>query len=157
VIAVREWYFTRSAREQRLILLMLAIALPLLGWLLVIQPLSRTYDRSLERHLEAIDRNGRVQLLAERGRTSPKQQAAPGVEIGLAVAEAASRAGLSLDSNSAAGPNAVTISIAQAPSTAALQWLHALEGEGIRIEEVRITPAGDSGASVTARLARVPL
>ena len=70
IVAVREWYVSRSERERRLILIMLAIAVPLLAWLIVVLPLSQARESALERHVEAIDRNGRVRALADpdRGR-----------------------------------------------------------------------------------------
>ena len=153
---LRDWFFARSVRERRLILLMLVIAVILLAWLLVIRPLGNGYDRALERHLEAVDRNGRVRALAE-GARAPRQAlaAAPaGVDLGLIVAEAATRSGLTLDSNSPAGPNAVTVTIAQMSAATAVQWLREFELQGISVEDVRMAPAGDGTVSMTARLAR---
>lgn len=155
ILGVREWYGTRSTREQRLILLMVGIALPLLAWLLLVQPLSRAYDAALDRHLLSIDRNARVRALAESARSVSSASTGPAAQdLGMLVTESAGRAGLAIASNAGAGAGTANVTIAQAPSTAAMQWLRELETRGVRIEELRIAPAGQGLVSVTARLAR---
>ncbi|HUE78649.1 MAG TPA: type II secretion system protein GspM [Sphingomicrobium sp.] len=156
IVTIREWYGSRSARERRLILLMVALAVPLLAWLLVVLPLSTAYESALDRHLQAVDRNGRVRALADPQR-SARPAAAPvvgGPDLSLVVAEAAAQAGLTLDGNSAAGADAVTITIAQARPTAAVQWLRDFELRGIAVDDLRMTPGADGTVSVTARLVR---
>ena len=148
-----EWYLTRSERERRLILLMLAIAVPLLAWLLVVRPLERSYERALDEHLAAVDRNGRVRALAAAPRTAGPGVAIEG-DLGLIVAESAAQAGLSADS-SASGPDAVTVTIASARAPAAVQWLRDFELRGLRVEDLRMTPGADGTVSLSARLARV--
>jgi general secretion pathway protein M len=156
IVTVREWYVTRSEREQRLILLMLAIALPLLAWLLVVRPLETSYDRALDAHLAAVDRNGRVRALAATPRDAGVRSGgvAEG-DLGLIVAEAATQAGFALDSSAAAGPDAVTVTIASARAPAAVQWLRDFELRGIRVEDLRMNPAADGTVSLNARLVRV--
>lgn len=157
IIQIRERFLARPQRERRLILLMLAIAIPVFAWLLVVQPLDRAYDNALHRHLEAIDRNGRVRSLTELGRTRTGPVAATaGAELGLVVAESASRAGLVLDSNSASGVNSVSIAIASAQPTAAMLWLRDFELQGIKVEDLRMAPAGEGAVSLTAQLVRSP-
>lgn len=157
IVTIRQWYESRSARERRLILVMLAVAVPLLAWLLVVAPLGNAYDSALERHLEAVDRNGRVRSLADPSRASrPAVVPAPGgADLALVVAEAAAQSGLTIDSASPAGADSVTIAIAQARPTAAVQWLRDFELRGIRVEDLRMAPAADGTVSVTARLVRV--
>lgn len=157
IVTIRSWFEARSARERRLILLMLAIAVPLLAWLLVVVPLNSAYDSALERHLEAVDRNGRVRALADPVRTARPAVVAPAgsADLALVVAEAATQAGLTVDSTSPTGPDSVTIAIAQARPTAAVEWLRNFELRGIRVEELRMTPAADGTVAVHARLVRV--
>lgn len=154
IVRLRSWFVERSLREQRLLLLMAAIAMPLLLWLLVVRPVGLAYDQALDRHLEAIDRNARVRALAE----TDKVRAVPGVAIGpdvaLAIAERAARAGLVLDSNSAAGSNGVVISVSSARATVVTQWLAELERDGFMVSELRMAPAADGQVSLSARLAR---
>lgn len=156
IVTIREWYGSRSARERRLIGLMLAVAAPLLAWLLVVQPLSDAYDKALERHLQAIDRNGRVRALADPSRAARPAVVSTevGADLSLVVAEAATQAGLTLDGNAASGPDSVTIAIAQARPAAAVQWLRDFELRGILVEDLRMTPGADGTVSVNARLVR---
>jgi general secretion pathway protein M len=65
-VEIKQWYAARSPRERRLLLMMAAIAAPLLVWLLLVAPLGNAYDEALQRHLQAVDRNGRVKALAAR-------------------------------------------------------------------------------------------
>ena len=155
IVAIREYYGARTQREQRLILLMLAIAVPLLAALLIVLPLSRAYDHALDRHLEAVDRNGRVRQLAELAKKRPVvAPAATGADLSLIVAESASRAGITLDSNAAAGGNAVAVTIGAAPAALAVQWLREFETRGVVVEDLRLTPAANGNVAVSTRLRR---
>lgn len=156
MLTVRTWFEARSLRERRLLWLMLAIAVPLLAWLLVVVPLNTAYEAALERHLEAVDHNGRVRALADPSRVTRPAivQVTGSADLGLIVAEAAAQAGLSLDTSTAVGPDAVTIAIAQARPAAAVQWLRDFELRGIRVEDLRMTPAADGTVAITARLVR---
>lgn len=156
IVALRSWYLARTLREQRLLLLMAAVAIPLLIWLLIVRPVDAAYEDALQRHLEATDRNGRVRALAraaQAGRDSAASPALP-AELTLVTAESAAQAGLSLDANSAAGADSVSVSAAQASPAVALQWLRDLESRGLTVEEMRLVPGQPGTASLTARLAR---
>lgn len=155
--SVFEWFERRNPRERWLIILMLAIAIPLLGWLIVFRPLNSAYDKALDRHLEAVDRNGRVRMLAEATKERPAldRPAQRGAELGLVVAEAAAQSGLALESNTPAGPNQVSVSVGQATAPQALQWLLDLEARGLSVDQWRMTPAGNDAVAVTAQIVRV--
>ena len=155
IVQVREWVAARTRRERRLLALMLAIALPVLAWLLVVRPLDAAHDAALERHQEAVDRNGRVRMLAAAAASAPAAAAATGgPELALVVTDSAAQAGLTLDSSDPLGPDAVAVGIARASASAAMQWLSALEGRGIAVEELRMVPGQDGSVSVNARLVR---
>ena len=134
---------------------MIAIASLLLAWLLI-ATLARSYDAALERHLEAVDRNGRVRALAEVRAPNPAVGTPPvgAPDLALIVAESAAQAGLALASNSAAGADTVNVTITQARPTAAVQWLRDFELRGIRAEDLRMVPGADGSVSVNARLVR---
>ncbi len=157
IVRLRDWYGSRSQREQRMLLLMTAIALPLLIWFLIVRPLSNAYDSALDRHLAAVDLNGRVRALAAGKIGRPiVNVGAPNSDIALIIAERAAQSGLVLDTNTAAGPNDVSISIAAAPTIAATQWLAQLERDGFAINDLRMTPTPDGNVAVSARLVRRP-
>jgi type II secretory pathway component PulM len=153
ISAIRTWLAARSVRERQLLLLLAVIALPLAAWLLVVRPLDRGHEAALQRNLEAVDRNGRIRLLAEAART-PLPARRPAADLELLVAESAARSGLVLDSNSPLGPGTVSVTIMQATPTAVIQWLAEAEGQGLRIEGLRMTPAGEGTVTLSTRLTR---
>lgn len=157
IVTIRQWVLARSVRERGLLLAMLAIAIVLFAWLLVILPLRAAYASSLERHLVAIDRHGRVLALAEAARTAPSRSAAapPAGDLALVVGDSARAAGLVLDRNTAAGAQGLDIVIAKAAPSAALGWLGGLERNGYRVEQLQVTPGIDGTVAVSARLVRV--
>lgn len=155
IMVVREWMSSRSVREQRLLMAMTAIAAVLLVWLLVFRPVNLAYATALERHLEAIDRNGKVKSMANanRGATPPPANRG-GSDITLVLAERAAQSGLVLVSNDAAGPNDASVSIGATKAIAVSQWLSQLEQDGFEVRELAMTPTPDGNVAVTARLVR---
>ena len=152
ILVIRQWYLARSERERRLIVAMLAIAFPLLAWLLFVMPLSRAYDEALERNLAAGDRNGRIRALASAG--AAPGRGAPEGDLALLVTDSAGQAGLTLDSNAPAGPDAVAVTVAQASPIAVSQWLIGIEAQGLRLDDLRLVPAGPGGVSLSVRISR---
>jgi general secretion pathway protein M len=152
ILVIRDWYSARSGRERRLILAMLAIAVPLLAWLLFVVPLSRAYDNALDRHLQAVDRNGRIRALA--GADAAPGGGAPKGDLALLLTDHTGRAGLALDSNAPAGPDAVAVTVTQASPIAVSQWLSGIEGQGLRLDDLRMVPAGPGGVSLSVRVSR---
>lgn len=155
IVRIREWYGARTKREQLLVMLMAAIALPLLAWLLIVMPLGKAQDEALEKHLQAVDRNGRVAALAEAIKAQPARSGvARNVDLQLVVTEAAGLAGVTLAEAAPAGPDAVTVSIDNSTAAAAGEWVRSLEARGLVVEELRMTPTAEGGVNVSARLAR---
>jgi general secretion pathway protein M len=152
---IRDWFVARSKREQGLIVLMLAIALPLLAWLLVVRPLSAAYDDALQDHLAAVDRHGRVLVLAESARSAPSRRVeASKADLQLVVTEAASQAGVTLQGATASGTDSVDVAVAGGRSIALGQWLAQFEARGITVEQMTMTPLPDGTVNMSARLAR---
>ena len=152
---IRDWFVARSKREQGLIVLMLAIALPLLAWLLVVRPLSAAYDDALQDHLAAVDRHGRVLALAETARSAPSRPVeASKADLQLVVTEAASQAGITLQGATAKGANSVDVTVAGARATVLGQWLAQFEARGITVEQMTMTALPDGTVNMFARLAR---
>jgi general secretion pathway protein M len=154
IVTLRDRYLGRSPREQRLLILMTAIAIPLLIWLALVVPLSSAYDRALERHLEAVDRNGRVKLLADRAKGAPDRGAPAGGDLMLVLTDSARQAGLAAEANAGAVPGSAAVSIASGPPPQVLAWLKQVEAQGYRIADVRLAPAGPGTVTLTATIAR---
>ena len=152
---VRDWFLARTQREQRLVLLMLAIALSVLAWLLVVRPLSGAYDDALRDHLAAIDRHGRVLALAEAAKATPARRVeANKADLQLIVTQAASEAGITLQAATPSGPNAVDVTVAGGRATILGQWLAQFEANGIAVRQMSMTPLPDGTVNMSARLAR---
>ena len=152
---VRDWFLARSPREQRLILVMVAIALPILAWLLVARPLSAAYDDALNDHLAAIDRRGRVLALAEAAKAKPARRIeASKADLQLVVTQAASQAGITLQGANPSGQNAIDVTVAGGPATALAQWLAQFEAQGIAVQQMTMTPLPDGTVNMSARLAK---
>jgi general secretion pathway protein M len=153
--AMIDWFRGRSVREQRLLLAMLAIALPLLLWLLVWRPVDAALTGAWDRHAEAVDRHGRVLAAAEalEAGARPGPTLATG-EIAALAGEAAGRSGLTLASAAPQGPDRAAVSIAAGEPRAMLAWLRGLEEQGVVIDDLRMTPAPDGTVALTAVLAR---
>lgn len=150
---LRAWYVGRSRREQLMLLLMLAVALPVLAWLLVVRPLSAAYDRALTDHLEAVDRHGRVLAL-----TSGSPRSVRGGEFGgdlqQLVTQTAGQVGIALGRVVPAGPNAIEVSGTGARAPSVTQWLQQLEARGATVEQLTMSPLPDGSINLSARLVR---
>ena len=153
--SARDWFMSRSPREQRLILLMLGIALPVLAWLLVVRPLNAAYDHARKEHREAVVRHGRVLALADAAKSAPARRVRSGnADIQLVVTEAASQAGIVLQGTTPSGPNAIDIGVTGGRAPALAQWLAQFEAQGIVVQQMRMTPSPDGTVNLSARLAR---
>jgi general secretion pathway protein M len=153
--AARDWYLSRTQREQRLILLMLAIALPVLAWLLVVLPLDAAYDDAAKDHLEAVSRHGRVLALADVAKSaSARRTRESNTDLQLVVTESASRAGIVLQGTSPGGPNVIDLTVAGGRAPALAQWLAQFEAQGILVHRMNMTPLPDGTVNLSARLAR---
>lgn len=150
IVQIRSWVESRSARERRLLLLMLAILVPVLIWLILVRPLSTAYDDALQRHLQAVDRNGRVKALAASGavgaRTAPR--AVP--DLALFLGDSARQRAITAEVTPGPAPGTAVVTIASSAAPAALDWLRGLETAGYRLGDVRLAPSGAGAISVTA-------
>lgn len=150
---VSGWFLLRTPRERWLIILMLAIALPLLAWLAVARPLLLSLDAAKARHVAAVQRHGQVLAqLAQLERSPPPAIASADGPLALRVTDSAAQAGIRLAANEPRGADSVTIALAAAPPTASLRWLRQLEASGIKVRDLTITPEGEGAVTVRATL-----
>ncbi|GAA4770006.1 hypothetical protein GCM10023219_15570 [Stakelama sediminis] len=158
--SLSQWWLGRSRRERNLLLLMLAIAVPILLWLLVVRPLDTAFTTARLSLNESIARHGRIIAKADALMAAPVPDAPKGkpldtlASLSVLVADAASQIGLTLDSANPVGSNAIDIRIAQARPAAVTGMLSHLETRGLSVESMRMTPAGTGTVSVSARLVR---
>lgn len=145
-----------SLRERVLILIMLGLFAVVILWLGMVRPVNDGLANARANHAIAVDRAGRIDaaVLALR-RTAG---AAPVLEGALdqIVAQSATEAGFTLESQNLVGPDRMAIAIGSARPTALFTWLSALETRGVGVETITVQPgaSGTISARIMLRAAR---
>lgn len=156
---IASWWAGMSARDRRILLLGAALALPLLGWALVWQPLAAAREAARTAHAETAAQLAEVRLLAaqltQRARHAPPT---PAAQSPLAAVEAAAREqGLleALKRREADGASGVRLMLDNAPADALMRLLERLEQQhGLRATQAQIDPAGPGRVNATLTLQR---
>jgi general secretion pathway protein M len=139
--ALSSFWQARSTRERRLLLIMAALAVPILLWLLLLRPLDNART-SAERRLAVATAD-----IAALTAAKATLEAAPPANAGPVmprVQAAVSAAGLSLASLDANGPNGTTARIAAARAPVLLRLIATLEANGISITSLSISRNQDT-------------
>lgn len=123
-----QWWRGRSRREQRLLLILFALAAIVLAWLLVVRPLGDSLAAAKERHGAAVIALAEARTNAaaigslERGR--PAATAGPVEQIAV---QSASAAGFQLSRIQAEGAGKVSLAIEAARPQALFAWVSEME------------------------------
>lgn len=145
--AIQRYWNDRSPRERILLAVMLALLGLTILWFGIVGPLQSTLKDARLRHSEALDRNAaihaKVDLLA---RVPPAGRTALSGPVDQFITQSAADAGFTLERIQAQGAGQVDIAIASARPGAFLAWVHALEGQGVRIESITAQPAATAGS-----------
>ena len=141
------WWSERSRREQRLIQVMLGLAVVVLGWLLVVRPLLDMRDAAKERHAAAV-----VMLGEARARATPG--AAPGAPaagpVDALVARTANEAGFTNARITSQGSERASVAVDAARPQVLFGWVARLEQSGLVVE--RLNARTNSDRTVAAEL-----
>lgn len=134
------WWSERSARERRLIQAMLGLAVIVLGWVLVVRPLSDALDAAKTRHAAAV-----VALGEARARTMPG--AAPGAPaagpVDALAARTANEAGFTNARITSQGADRASVAVDSARPQALFGWVARLEQSGLIVERLTTRINGD--------------
>lgn len=149
---IRSWFASRSLRERRLILVMLALLVVTILWGGIILPVRDGLSSARERYADAVVRLGSTQnavdLIRSAGRRTP-------IEGSLAdtVRRRAEAAGFALATVDESGAGRVHATIAAARPAALARWFAGLEASGILIESAawRDNADGSVGVDFVAR------
>jgi len=145
------WWRGRSTREQRLLLVMAALAATLFLWLAVIRPLGDALDRARVRHGAAV-----VAWAEARARRAPaggaSATATPPLPLDGFVTRGAAEAGFAAARVTARGPSRASLVIDAARPQALLGWIARLEAQGVAIETLRARANPDRTIAVEAAL-----
>ncbi|MGV3480508.1 MAG: type II secretion system protein GspM [Sphingobium sp.] len=144
----RTWLRDRSPREQRLLMVMIALMAVVIAWLFV-----RTMDDALsdarERHTRAVieqaEVKGKVAALKALERGAGRRLEAP---VDVVVGQSASEVGFVLSRTEPQGRARVVIAIASARPQAFFGWLNDLEGRGVFPERLTARANSDQTLSI---------
>jgi general secretion pathway protein M len=144
------WFRSRSAREQKLILAMLALAALVLAWLVVVRPLGDALAAARERHGAAVvalaEARSRSETIGRLEKSRPPALVEPLAE---ALSRAAAEAGFPLSRIEPEPTGAVTLAFAAARPQAFFAWVEAMErGRGLIVERLTATSNSDRTLSV---------
>jgi general secretion pathway protein M len=135
------WWVERSARERRLLLIMLALAVIVLGWLLVARPLSDALDAAKTRHAAAVLALGEAR--ARLGQSAGPRAAAATVPIDSLIGRTAAEAGFTSARVAGQGPLRASVAIDAARPQALFAWVLRLEQSGLIVERLRARANSD--------------
>jgi general secretion pathway protein M len=151
VTALRGWFDARSVRERRMILVMLALALVTLVWGAIIVPVRNGLSESRARYTEAVVQLGAAQAqLAQVKAIGRRDVRAVPLPLADTVRARADAAGVVLASLDADAPDRVRASVATARAGALVAWIAGLEGEGVLVDAITVTP--DNAGAVSAQM-----
>lgn len=144
-----DWWTARSPRERVMLLVMLAIAIPILGWLLVARPLADARADARADYLLALDRHAQVSAM-----TVVTIHDGQGIGMPLTdfLAAGAGQRGFTLTVNSLEAPGRARIAISQASGQALLGWLAELEAAGLVLTQLQMVPGEAGGMSLSATI-----
>ena len=143
------WWVDRSARERWLIGVMLTLVAALLGWLLIVRPLSDALDAAKARHANA------ALLLAEaRARAHPPGGGGPAVAgpVDAIVQRTAADAGFAAARVAARGPGRAGVALDAARPQALFGWVVQMESRGLVVERLRAQANADHSVAAEMTL-----
>ena len=147
----------RSAREQVMLGVMIALLAGVILWFGVAMPLDRAQIAARDDLRMATDRNSAVRAAVKQLKALPRtaQAAGPIAPIDQLVGQSAGEAGLTLERAQAQGADRMDIAIASVRPVALFSWLATLEAQGVRVDTMSARPAPTAGSvAVQAVLAR---
>jgi general secretion pathway protein M len=152
--ALRTWWIGRSLREKRLILIMLALMGIVIVWLGILRPVTDGLADAKAAHLAAVDRAASVKAGVALLQGSEAPAAASEGPLDQVIAQSAADAGFTLDSNTPAGADSVSMAIGSARAPALLAWLGSLQAGGLIVDAVAIQPGPNRTVSARITLRR---
>jgi general secretion pathway protein M len=135
------WWAERSRRERRLILVMLALAVIVLGWLMVLRPLSDALDAAKTRHAAATLALGEAR--ARLGQSAGPRAMAAALPADSLIGRTASEAGFTNARIASQGPMRASVAIDAARPQALFAWVLRLEQSGLIVERLRARANSD--------------
>lgn len=140
---MQSWFQSRSLREQRLLLAMLALLALTIVWAGIILPVSDALSSARTRHDAAVvvlaETEARVHAVKALERDRPGALGAP---LDTVIRDRANAAGFALATVTRVGDNGVQIGIGSARPGALMAWVAGLEDDGILVDTLTLTDNG---------------
>jgi general secretion pathway protein M len=140
------WWEARSARERRLLAVMVALLAIVLLWLAVVRPLADALDDAKRRHGAA------VIALAEAQAARPAAVPAATGPVDSIVAETAAAAGFTGIRVARLGPARAGAAVDAARPQALFGWIAEMERRGLVVERLRTRANADRTVSAEIAL-----
>ena len=153
IARLKTWFDGRSRREKWMILVMLALLGVTIIWAVILpidDALSSARRRNADAAIRLAQTRAQVDAVKAVRRARPEAPSAP---LDATVRESASAAGFSLDSVAADG-NKLRVHVNSARGGALLAWLGGLEEQGVIVDQLNVTDAGNHNvaADITFRM-----
>ena len=150
---LRLWFAGRSSREQRMLLVMVALLALTIVWVGIIWPVTDGLSSARERHADAVIRLAETQARVKEVEALQRNRpAALEAQLDSVVRDRANEAGFALASVTPDGPNRVQITIATARPGPLFGWIAGLEAAGILVDSLATTDNGDKTISAQLSL-----
>ena len=145
------WWRERTLREQRLLLVMFALVGLVLGWLLVIRPLSDALDAAQTRHAEAVTAlaEARARAQAVRRLQGDRSASAP-LPVDGFVTRTSAEAGFANARIASQGPARATFALDAVRPQAFFAWVRLMERRGLVVDSLHARVTGDRTLAVEA-------
>lgn len=152
IARARAWFDGRSRREKWMILAMLALLGVTIVWVVVLpidDALSSARRANADAAVRLAQTRARVDAVKALRRARPEAPAAP---LDALVRESASAAGFALESVTPDGTK-LRVHLNSARGGALLAWLGGLEDQGVIVDQLNVTDAGNHNvaADITFR------
>ena len=149
----RIWFVGLTRREKILVGIAGLLVAGLVGYYGVARPLAGAMTAAEERYVDAIERQARIKakvsaLLQPVDGTASRFSGA----IDIFVSQSAGETGIAVGSINPQSDNRVNMVVESAKPTALFGWLARIERQGISVESLSVSPAGNGTISATLTL-----
>jgi general secretion pathway protein M len=144
-----DWWRQRSVREQRLLLVMVALLAVTILWLGIYRPIQDARSGARERHQQAVVRLAEMRAEAAALRPGPAALSGP---LASVVTQSATDAGFANAAVTPRGDGRVAVSIPSARPAPFFAWIASLEARGIVVEQLSARANADPTLAVAATL-----
>ena len=149
---LRQLWAARSLREQRMLLVMLALFVIVITAFGIVRPLVVARQEAATRLDQATRDLGQVRSAAALLRSARPGAASTRLALPDLVTQSATSAGFAPPTVGAQGNGAVRVTIASAKSPALFAWLRSLAAQGVLIDTLTIRTNPDTTLSLEANL-----